>query len=431
MARFRFPGRSSDGASSNDDGSNGDGTVSKIAPKPDDSPKKPRRPRLRKLRMALVFFGLAILAFISWIFGIMMAVASDLPQLEDRAQFANAQNSVVYDINGNKIATLTNNEGRILVPSVDIAPVMKEATVAIEDQRFYQHRGVDFLGIGRAVVQDVLQTGAAQGASTITEQFVKNALRAQDSRTIFEKLREAALAYQLERHWDKDKILTEYLNEIYFGNGAYGIEEAAKTYFGYNHPGCGGRPDRCAGDLLPWEAALLAGMISSPSGYDPVTNPQEAMARRNQVLQNMVSQGDITQEEYNQLLQGADPQAQPDPDADGELQGALLHQLAAPAAGRQVRIGRGLRRRSARVLDARPPVPAEGPADRVRPHRRRRPQLRRGRARQPDGRSPRDGRRDRLLEDPIQPRHAGTAPARVGLQAVHPRDGTRAGPLAR
>src|SRR3954467_9045809 len=259
-----------------------------------------RRPRLRKLRIAFVIFGLSILALISWIFGIMMAVASDLPQLEDRAQFANAQNSVVLDINGNKIATLTNNQGRILIGSSDIAPVVKEATVAIEDQRFYDHRGVDFMGIGRAVVQDVLQTGAAQGASTITEQFVKNALRAQGSRTVFEKLREAALAYQLERHWDKDKILTEYLNEIYFGNGAYGIEEAAKTYFGYNHPGCGSRQDRCATELLPWEAALLAGIISSPTGYDPVTNPSTAMARRNQVLSNMVSQGDITQEEYNQ-----------------------------------------------------------------------------------------------------------------------------------
>src|SRR4051812_1875153 len=252
-----------------------------------------RRPKMRKLRMALVIFGLSILAFISWIFGIMMAVASDLPQLEDRAQFANAQNSVVLDINGQKIATLTNNEGRILVNSVDIAPVMKEATVAIEDQRFYEHRGVDFEGIGRAVVQDVLQTGAAQGASTITEQFVKNALRAQGSRTVFEKLREAALAYQLERHWDKDKILTEYLNEIYFGNGAYGIEEAAKTYFGYNPPGCGSRQDRCASELLPWEAAMLAGIISSPTGYAPVTNPSIAMTRRNQVLANMVSQGDI------------------------------------------------------------------------------------------------------------------------------------------
>ncbi len=209
------------------------------APAPTGSGPARHRPKLKKLRFALVFLGLSVLAFVSWIFGIMMAVASDLPQLEDRAQFANAQNSVVYDVNGQKIATLTNNEGRILINSGDIAPVMKEATVSIEDQRFYEHRGVDFQGIGRAVVQDILHTGASQGASTITEQFVKNALRAQGSRTVFEKLREAALAYQLERHWDKDKILTEYLNEIYFGEGAYGIEEAAKTYFGWDHPGCG------------------------------------------------------------------------------------------------------------------------------------------------------------------------------------------------
>jgi penicillin-binding protein 1A len=286
-------------------GSNGGGPtppVSTIPPRPPGPTPRRRRPKLRKLRIALVFFGLSILAFISWIFGIMMAVASDLPQLEDRAQFANAENSVVLDINGNKIATLTNNQGRILINSADIAPVMKEATVAIEDQRFYEHRGVDFVGIGRAVVQDVLHTGTQQGASTITEQFVKNALRAQGSRTVFQKLREAALAYQLERHWDKDKILTQYLNEIYFGNGAYGIEAAAKTYFGYNHPGCGSPEDRCASDLLPWEAAMLAGIISSPSAYDPVVNPSAALARRNLVLSNMVSQGDITQEEYAQYI---------------------------------------------------------------------------------------------------------------------------------
>ena len=175
---------------------------------------------------------------------------------------------------------------------------MKEATVSIEDQRFYEHRGVDFQGIGRAVVQDVLHTGASQGASTITEQFVKNALRAQQSRTVFQKLREAALAYQLERHWDKDKIITQYLNEIYFGEGAYGIEEAAKTYFGWNHEGCGqdGTP-ACASDLLPWEAALLAGIISNPSAYDPRTNPEDALARRNVVLQNMADQGYITEDE--------------------------------------------------------------------------------------------------------------------------------------
>src|SRR5204863_3279252 len=212
-------------------------------------------------------------------------VASDLPQLEDRAQFAAARNSVILDDHNHRLATVTNNSGRILVPSQAIAPVMKEATVAIEDRRFYEHRGVDFVGIGRAVLQDVLHQGASQGASTITEQFVKNALQAEGSRTVFEKLREAALAYQLERHWDKDKILTEYLNEIYFGEGATGIEAAARTYFGYNHPGCGEGEDAptCASQLLPWEAAMLAGVISSPSAYSPRNFPENATSRRNLV----------------------------------------------------------------------------------------------------------------------------------------------------
>jgi penicillin-binding protein 1A len=263
-------------------------------------PPPRRRPRLKKLRVALVLLGLSILAFVSWIFGIMTAVASDLPQLEDRAQFAAAHNSVIFDDHNNRLATVTNNAGRIIVPSPAIAPVMKEATVAIEDKRFYQHRGVDFVGIGRAVLQDVLQQGAAQGASTITEQFVKNALQAQGSRTVFEKLREAALAYQLERHWDKDKILSEYLNEIYFGEGAYGIEAAAETYFGWNHVGCGTPGHRCASKLLPWEAAMLAGLISSPTGYDPRTHPQAALARRNLVLQDMEQAGNITAQEYRQ-----------------------------------------------------------------------------------------------------------------------------------
>ena len=197
------------------------------------------------------------------------------------------------------LATLTNNEGRILVESDEIAPVMKEAVVAIEDQRFYDHRGVDFQGIARALYQDVLAGSAEQGASTITQQFVKNALAAQDSRTIFQKLREAALAYQLERNWSKDKIITEYLNSIYFGEGAYGIEAAARTFFGYAHEGCGqeGQPT-CASELLPYEAALLAGIIASPDVYSPRANPENAEARRNLVLQNMASLGFITDEEY-------------------------------------------------------------------------------------------------------------------------------------
>src|SRR5918994_1180887 len=265
-------------------------------------PKAPRsRPRLKKLRIAFVVLGLSVLAFISWIFGIMMAVAQDLPDLAQREQYANAQNSIVYANDGEtKIATLTGNEQRILVDADEIGLNVKQAVVAIEDQRFYEHRGVDYIGIGRAVLQDVLSQSAQQGGSTITQQFVKNALRAQDSRTIFQKLREVALAYQVERQWSKEQILTEYLNSIYFGEGAYGIESAARTYFESEHEGCGEEGNRCASQLEVHEAALLAGMISSPSAYSPRTNPEAATERRNLVLQNMVEQGLLSPEQYEQ-----------------------------------------------------------------------------------------------------------------------------------
>ena len=113
---------------------------------------------------------------------------------------------------------------------------MKNAVIAIEDRRFYSHKGVDYTGIARAFGQDILKRRAAQGGSTITQQFVKNALAAQGDRSVFQKLREAALAYHLERKWSKEKILTQYLNTVYFGNGAYGIESAVRTYFGTGDP---------------------------------------------------------------------------------------------------------------------------------------------------------------------------------------------------
>ncbi len=140
----------------------------------------------------------------------------------------------------------------------------------------------------------MVRKGSLQGASTIEQQFVKNALQAQTHRTLFEKLREAALAYQLAHKWSKQKIITEYLNTIYFGNGAYGIESAARTYFGsdVNHLGCGTPGHKlCVEELEPWEAALLAGVIKSATFYDPVTKPEAARARRNLVLQQMLQQG--------------------------------------------------------------------------------------------------------------------------------------------
>jgi penicillin-binding protein 1A len=261
-----------------------------------------RKPKLKKLRFFFVFAGLSILALISTIFGLMMSVSSDLPSLENHAQLRIAKNSVLYASAGKmvQLAKLTGTQNRILDESGEISPNVKNAVIAIEDKRFYEHSGVDYRGIARAVVEDVLRKHAAQGASTIEQQFVKNVLEAQGQRTVFEKLREAALAYHLDRKWTKDKILTEYLNTIYFGNGAYGIEAAARTYFGHDSQQTGYDPNaaKAASTLLPWQAAYLAGMIASPSAYDPVQHPVASHARMNIVLLRMLQQGMITQSQY-------------------------------------------------------------------------------------------------------------------------------------
>jgi penicillin-binding protein 1A len=302
------------------------------------APPPPRKPKLKKLRLALVICGLSVLALISTLFGMLMAVASDLPSLEDRAQYHRAENSVLYadnwgckeledDRDCQQIAKLTGNQNRILVGENEISPNVKNAVIAVEDRRFYGHKGVDYAGIARAFVQDVLKRRAAQGGSTITQQFVKNALATQADRSVFQKLREAALAYHLERKWSKEKILTQYLNTVYFGNGAYGIEAAVRTYFGD-----GDEPDERAGaddagvsytppvveeeqdpdareavEVAPHEAALLAGMIASPSMYDPILHPQAARARRNLVLEHMLEMKTITQAQYNEAIRQSLP----------------------------------------------------------------------------------------------------------------------------
>ncbi|HEX7059498.1 MAG TPA: transglycosylase domain-containing protein [Solirubrobacterales bacterium] len=271
------------------------------APPPPTPPAHPTsrvKPRLKKLRVLFVLLGLAILAVVSLVFGMMMAVSQDLPAIYNFAQYKASKNSEVLDATGAPIGTLTSNQNKILLSSGQISPNVKNAVVSIEDSRFYEHNGVDFQGIGRALIKDILSQSAAQGASTITEQFVKNALAAQGSRTVFQKFREAALAYRLERHWSKDKILTEYLNTIYFGEGAYGIEAAARTFFGAAHPGCGTPTEPCAAVLEPWEAAMLAGVIASPSAYDPKYFPENSLHRRNLVLEKMYEQGYITHEQY-------------------------------------------------------------------------------------------------------------------------------------
>src|SRR4051794_3956911 len=256
-----------------------------FAPPPEPGPApevRKRKPKLKKLRFFFVFAGLAALALISTVFGMMLSVSSDLPSLENHAQLRIARNSILYSGSGKtvQLAKLTGAQNRILDDENEISPNVKNAVISIEDKRFYEHSGVDYRGIARAVLQDVARKRAAQGASTITQQFVKNVLEAQGKRTVFQKLREAALAYHLERQWTKGKILTQYLNTIYFGNGAYGIEAAARTYFGADTEYDPHAVKR-ATNLAPWQAAYIAGMIASPSAYDPVQHPVASHNRMN------------------------------------------------------------------------------------------------------------------------------------------------------
>jgi penicillin-binding protein 1A len=266
------------------------------------------RPKVKKLRLALILAGLSTLAFISTMFGMMMAVAADLPKLEDREQFRSARNSQLLDVHGKPLGILTGSKNVVLVSFDQIAPVMRNAIIAVEDKRFYQNQGVDLKGMGRALYSDLIAQKSLQGGSTITQQFVKNALSAQNNRTVFEKLREAALAYHLTRKWSKDKILTEYLNSTYFGEGAYGIESAARTYFAKQHVPCGRTiTDPCARQLRPAEAALLAGVVASPTAFDPIAHPVASTGRRNLVLRDMRDQGSLTESEYESALQEALP----------------------------------------------------------------------------------------------------------------------------
>ncbi|MDO9352833.1 MAG: transglycosylase domain-containing protein, partial [Solirubrobacteraceae bacterium] len=262
------------------------------------------RTRIKFLRILFVAAGLLFLSGISVLFGMMMAVAPQVKRLSNNTEFKTAQNSTLTDREGNFLAELTSDEGRVILQAKDIAPVMKQAVVAIEDKRFYQHKGVDLRGVGRALVRDVTAGGAVEGASTIEQQFIKVVSKAQDERTYSAKIREIALAYHLSHKWSKSKVITEYLNSIYYGNGAYGIESAARTYFRTDgeFQDCGTRKDPCAKHLRPAQAAFLAGIINSPTMYDPVTNPIKAQQRRDLVLRNMRAQGMLDPVAYADAL---------------------------------------------------------------------------------------------------------------------------------
>jgi penicillin-binding protein 1A len=245
----------------------------------------------------LLLFGAAILGVVVLFASFSQtyaAVAEDMPELDDYSSTELAQTSVVYDANGNVVDELYGVQNRYVVPLDDIDPTLREAAIAIEDHRFYEHRGLDFEAIARAAVENIQSLSIQEGGSTITQQLIKNTYIAQEQRMIpsFErKFAEASLAWQYEKEHSKEEILEQYLNTVYFGANAYGAEAAARTYF-----------NKKAENLTLPESALLAGIIQLPGVYDPFLDPKTAKERRNVVLDRMLEYGYITKQEHDEAV---------------------------------------------------------------------------------------------------------------------------------
>jgi penicillin-binding protein 1A len=262
---------------------------------PEDIPRR-RRDRKTKaaksrsrawliVKLFIVALLLAMIAGLAVAAGAIYAVSRDLPSLDELQRVKQPVNTTIYDSTGKVLlAELHGGQNRVIVRTAQIPDVMKQATVAVEDQRFYEHHGVDFQGLIRAMALNLRAGTVVQGGSTITEQYIKNAYIG-DERTYQRKLREAVLAWQLEDKWSKDQILGAYLNTVYYGAGAYGVEAAARTYF-HKH----------ISQINLKEAAMLAALPKFPSAYSPTTDPKMAEQQRNKVLQLMADQGYVTQQ---------------------------------------------------------------------------------------------------------------------------------------
>ncbi|MDN5279428.1 MAG: penicillin-binding protein [Clostridiales bacterium] len=237
-------------------------------------------------KLGFVVGIVSIIVVTGAILGVLKGFSERIPIIADNSYRPNLT-SQVFDCNGKILAKLHAEENRtVILSSKEIPEKMKHAVVAIEDERFYQHYGIDLIGIARAMIKNVKAGRVVQGASTLTQQLVKNAFLTSE-RTFKRKAIEAMMAFQLERKYSKEEILTLYLNEIYFGHGAYGLAAAAELYF-----------DKKPMDLTIAECAMLAGIPKSPVAFSPYRNAENNKARRDLVLAKMVELGFITPAQY-------------------------------------------------------------------------------------------------------------------------------------
>ena len=262
--------------------------------------QRKHRRRRRSSRGKPLFIGLAVVGIVVAIaalsaVGYVIGVAASAPALSELKPNDKAESSVIYAADGSRLGYVQSDEIRTPIPWRDMPRDLREATVAIEDENFYEHGGVDYGAIVRAGVKNLESGKSLQGGSTITQQLVRALYIKDPERNIARKIREAKLASELEEERSKKWILENYLNDVPYGTvggrTAIGVEAAAETFF-----------DKHARDLTLPEAATLAGLPQAPSQYNPFHNPQAAIQRRNEVLKQMADNGYITPEERDEAL---------------------------------------------------------------------------------------------------------------------------------
>jgi penicillin-binding protein 1A len=260
-----------------------------------------RRHRRSGRKRSKILLGLGVVAA-SVAIGILsiglwaLGVAAEAPPIEELKPIDHGTSSVVYAADGSRLGFIQSDESRTPIPLKKIPQEFQDATVAIEDERFYEHSGVDVNAIARAAIENIEAGKIVQGGSTITQQLVRNLYISDPQRDLERKIREAKLAEELEEKHSKSWILEQYSNSASYGTiegrTAVGVEAAAQTYF--NKP---------AEELKLTESALLAGLPQSPSRFNPFINPTGAVERRNEVLQKMAEQGNITEDEADRASQ--------------------------------------------------------------------------------------------------------------------------------
>jgi penicillin-binding protein 1A len=239
-------------------------------------------PQERSNRFILYFIVLA--AIVS---GLFLQILTQLPNVETISVFSPSETTEIYAADGTVLAKLHRKENRYIIPLEKISPMLQKAVVSVEDERFLNHRGIDFQGIIRAAVTNITKKRIEEGGSTITQQLARN-LFLTKKKSITRKIAEIVLALQIERRYTKSEILELYLNQIYWGHNTYGIESASLVYF-----------NKHAVDLNLAEASLLAGIIEGPEKFSPHKNMEGAKQRQASVLSKMVELGMITEASAN------------------------------------------------------------------------------------------------------------------------------------